>query len=125
MPADPQSPKVDEWRWTISKIDGYGTFVLDGPDTSPPKDCGLAGEEWLKAARVEVVPASLVDELRRERDRIEDARLAARSLAEVRERERDTARDALREIAEAIQHGETVALDKIAGILANGPLSTR
>lgn len=54
LPAGESEDGRELREWTISKIDGYGTFVLDGPDTSPPKDCGLAGEEWLKAARVRV-----------------------------------------------------------------------
>ncbi|HZV74632.1 MAG TPA: hypothetical protein VFF79_13015 [Conexibacter sp.] len=110
MSADSQSPKVDERRWVLRG-------QIHGLDT---------------AESVEVVPASLVDELRAEllaandryehlaigRDAEQDQSMRLRS-------ERDTARDALREIADVIElYGHYLTYHAIAGILANGPLAT-
>lgn len=87
MSADPQSPKMDARRWLLRsepvEHERSGSTVRLVIASGP----GIADGE-----PVEVVPTSLADELRRERDRIEDARLAARTLAEVRERERDALR---------------------------------
>lgn len=88
---DPQAPKVDERRWKLLGPANTIVAAIGGPATRCHGPLLELGEV------VEVVPASLVDKLRAERDML---------------------RDAIAEIAQARSLGE------VMGILANGPLAT-
>lgn len=100
-PDDP-----DPRRWTVSRIDDFGSFVR-GPDTSPPRDRGLAGLEWLVAAQVEVVPASEKDRLEREL-----AKLRAAGLLIVADTDRAHAR--VRELEGRIEYPTIADMKRVA-----------
>jgi hypothetical protein len=78
-----------EPRWRIWVVPGLGNGSgASGPDTSPPDDCGLTGQDWCRAAEIEVVPASALDQARKEererlRERLESEEASAVALASI------------------------------------------
>lgn len=62
MPLNPPPiPTSIDRRWTIA-LWADGSAFVDGPVTSPPRGTVEAGDAWLKASRVEVVPAEVTAE---------------------------------------------------------------